>query len=229
MAMKSKEHTWVRLLVCLLLLLPLALLFLLPAGGILAGVHWFWLLLVLCFWLMLFSIGRPDDTEIRTRTLPKKRMLIEEEQPAIVREVIDVEIAPTEAGFLAFRGKLREPADSAYRKVKSALPGTTPLLQKEDDGGTAILLPDAAPRTSGAEQPIRPWVNWLLFLFTIVTTTMAGAAYQGVDLWQKPFVGTESAAGGERDPHRVEVVSTICAIPAGGRPWGSRSRRAKRV
>lgn len=46
MAMKSRQQTWVRLLVCLLLLLPAALLFLLPGSGLLAGTHWFWLLLV---------------------------------------------------------------------------------------------------------------------------------------------------------------------------------------
>lgn len=188
MTMKSKEHTWVRLLVCLLLLLPLALLFLLPAGSVVAGAHWFWLLLVLCFALMLFSLGIPDDAGIRTPAPPQKRMLYAEEHPAAVREVMDVEVATAEAGFLAFRGRLREPAESAYRKLKSALPeGATPLLQEEDDGATAILLPDAGPQTTTTERrTIRPAVHWLLFLLTIVTTTAAGAAYEGINLWREP-------------------------------------------
>ena len=36
------------------------------------------------------------------------------------------------------------------------------------------------------EREPRAWVNWLLFTLTIVTTTLAGAAHQGVDLLREP-------------------------------------------
>lgn len=187
MAMKSSQHTWVRLLVCLLLLLPVVLLFLLPAGGFVAGGHWFWMLLVLSFWLMLLSLGVPEEAEVSPVAPATKRMLYPEEQPAAVREVMDVEVATAEPGFQVFRGRLREAADSAYHKLKSALPGAAaPLLQEDNAGGTVIFLPQARSLELESEPSVRLWVHWLLLLATIVTTTAAGAAYQGVNLWREP-------------------------------------------
>ncbi len=55
------QHFWARLLVCLLLLLPGFLLFLLPEGGDLAEGYWLLILFVLCFWVMLLSsICQPE-------------------------------------------------------------------------------------------------------------------------------------------------------------------------
>lgn len=36
------------------------------------------------------------------------------------------------------------------------------------------------------ERPSRPWVHWLLFVLTILTTTWAGALHQGINLLQDP-------------------------------------------
>ncbi len=59
-AIINAQHAWVRMLVCLLLLLPGFLLFLFPGGGYLAEVYWFLILVILCFWTMWLSLGQPD-------------------------------------------------------------------------------------------------------------------------------------------------------------------------
>lgn len=188
-SIKVAQHTWARVLVCLLLLLPVVLLFMLPGGSFLAEGHWFWMLLILCFWIMLVSLGQPDDAApVQVKEPTVKRMLHPEEQPAAVRDVMEVEVATAEAGWLVFRGKLREPPDLAYQKLKSTPSGgAAPLLQEDDDGDTAIYLRQPVSSQSIPESPIRPWVHWLLFVLTIITTTAAGAAYQGVNLWREPW------------------------------------------
>ena len=36
------------------------------------------------------------------------------------------------------------------------------------------------------ERPVRPWLHWLLFGLTFLTTTFAGAAHQGINLLRDP-------------------------------------------
>lgn len=50
---------------------------------------------------------------------------------------------------------------------------------------SAIITPAQAEGEFVEREP-RAWVNWLLFALTIVTTTFAGAAHQGVDLLREP-------------------------------------------
>ena len=44
----------------------------------------------------------------------------------------------------------------------------------------------APPADELAEPEPKTWVNWLLFALTVLTTTLAGAAHQGVDLLREP-------------------------------------------
>jgi len=188
MNLKSgRQHTWLRILACLLLLLPAALLFLLPSGEFVIGAHWLWMLLVACFWLMLFSIGAPDEAPTRIQAQPARRMLYPDEQPPSVREAMDVEVATAEESTLVFRGKLRDSAEQAFSKLRRTLPmGTIPLLQEDDEKDRAVILLAPSPDQVHTEPQIRPWVHWVLFLATLVTTTAAGAAQQGVNLWREP-------------------------------------------
>jgi membrane-associated protease RseP (regulator of RpoE activity) len=168
-------------------MLPLAILFLMPGGGIFDS-FWFWLLLALTFWLTWAALGKPKDAGPKTTPPPQAepRMILPEEEPEVVDEVMDVKLAMEQAGTQLFRGRLREPANKAFENLKRAAPtGVVPFVQ-EDDLGAAIVLSPTPEGSKLADKPIRPWVHWLLFGLTILTTTWAGAAHQGVDLLREP-------------------------------------------
>lgn len=180
----GKDTSW-WLIVVLLVLLPLAVLFLTPGGALIAGTFWFWLALLLCFWALM-SMSQAEAGRGAADVGP--RMLSESEQPEAIRSVMRVDIATEEPdGTRTFRGRLREAADTAYRRLKIDSPtGLVPLLQEDDASQAAILLvPDKVERKT-LERSVRLWLHWLLFALTVVTTTWAGAAHQGVNLLSEP-------------------------------------------
>ena len=179
--------TWSRLLLVLLLLMPFIVLFLAPASPPLAVGVWFWLALLVCFWLIAAVAGMPKAEPTRAEQ-SRPRMLSQIEQPDAVKEVMSVNLATEDVnGVRMFRGRLRLSAASAYDRLKRAFSGqSVPLLQQDDELEAAVVLMPAPAEVRRADQPIRPWVHWLLFALTIVTTTWAGAAHQGVNLLRDP-------------------------------------------
>ncbi|MBY0507760.1 MAG: site-2 protease family protein [Bryobacteraceae bacterium] len=177
---------WYQLLLVLVVLMPLAILFLLPAGGLYSGAIWFWMFLMLCFWLLFAMLGMPGEGTQDIK--PQPRMLQEPEQPPVVREVMDVRVATEQPeGVQVFRGNLRESAVGVYDKLKRALPGgTVPMVQEDEELGASILLVPKPVEQATMERPVHPWLHWLLFALTMLTTTWAGAAHQGVNLLQEP-------------------------------------------
>ena len=188
--MKDRLHNfvWARLLWVLLMLLPIAVLFFLPGAPLLSGGLLLWLLLPVCLWLMLWMMNEPAQSGTSAQPDLGPRMLLESEQPAAVRQVMNVKIATEEpSGTQLFRGRLREPATSAYASLTRALGNrASALLQEDEDLGASILLIPKPAASTAEERQIRPWVHWLLFILTIATTTWAGAAHQGVDLLKEP-------------------------------------------
>ena len=184
MARRHSADTWWWVLVSLLVLWPLMMLFMMPGGALLAGPLWFWMFMLLSLWL-LFGI-RGAEAVPAEETGP--RMLHEAEQPTVVREVMRVDVATEQPeGLRIFRGRLKQPAESAYARLRSVLgQDTVPLLQKDDTAPATIVLMPAAVERAALERPIRPWVHWLLFALTIGTTTLAGAAHQGVNVIREP-------------------------------------------
>lgn len=184
---ETRRDTWSRLLLILLLLLPLAVLFLLPGGGFVLGAFWFWLALLLC-WLLIWRIlGRPKEEMERIAAAREPRPVPESDQSEPVREVMNVREATEEAGVQVYRGSLRESASAAFDRLKRAFtPGTVPLLQEDKELGAAILLLPKPVEERRLEKAVRPWLHWLLFALTILTTTWAGAAHQGVNLLREP-------------------------------------------
>ncbi len=179
-----RRELWSRLFLILAILLPLMILFLMPGGSLLGG-GWFWLVLLLTFWFVWAAIGTPQEVPPVSKE-PEMRMLSPEEQPDAVRNVMDVRLAVEQAGIRVFRGKLREPSVTAFEKLKNAVSGEAVPLVQEDDLGAAIVLAPAPSGVPAPERQIRPWVHWLLFALTVVTTTFAGAAHQGIDLLREP-------------------------------------------
>jgi membrane-associated protease RseP (regulator of RpoE activity) len=182
-----RDSFWTRLVFVLVCLLPLVVLFFLPSGNLLGGVLWFWLILLVCFSVMWFMLG--SDSELaKAQPEPELHMIPPVEQPAVVREVMDVALATEQDGVRIFRGRLRDSADAVYEKLKAAFSDqTVPFLQEDEQLRSAIILMPKPIEEATLERPTRPAVHWLLFGLTVLTTTWAGAAHQGVDLLQEPL------------------------------------------
>lgn len=183
----TKSDTRSRLLLLLLLMLPVFVLFLIPGGGLVYGGFWFWIAVLLSWAIIWGILGVPQEPIKEIEEEHELRMLPEPEQPDAVREVMKVRMATAEAGVHIFRGRLRESADTAFEKLQAAVsPGRVPLLQEDTKLGAAILLLPKTVEEAKLEKPARPLLHWLLFGLTVLTTTWAGAAHQGVNLLREP-------------------------------------------
>jgi hypothetical protein len=78
------------------------------------------LALLLTFWPALAALGAPRETLPHAQEA-HLRMLLPEEQPDSVRNVMDVRVATERAGTRIFSGKLREPAVAAFERLRSPL------------------------------------------------------------------------------------------------------------
>jgi len=168
------------------LLLPWLIFLFLP-GGTITGHALFWLAMFFC--LLLIWVISAAQTRLAAARGPDlgPRMLNEAEQPECVRQVMDVRIAIKENGVQSFRGPLRDSPSVSFEKLTRALPkGFVPLVQEDNQLGAKIVLIPKTPEEEMLRKPIRPWLHWLLFVLTIVTTTWAGASNQGVDLAHDP-------------------------------------------
>ncbi|MEX2261595.1 MAG: site-2 protease family protein [Bryobacteraceae bacterium] len=147
---------------------------------------WFWLAIAITIflWMMLRRTAAHKE-----HALPDlgPRMLFQDEQPETVREVMEVNLATEHEGVRIFRGRLRESAASVYDKLKGSLSErTVPMVQEDPQSEAAIILMPKQVEEAELERPVRPWRHWLLFVLTILTTTFAGAAHQGVNLLEEP-------------------------------------------
>lgn len=168
------------------LLLPW-LIFLFRPGGTIAGHVLFWLALLFC--LLLMWVMSATQRRLAAAASPDlgPRMLNEAEQPEIVRQVMDVKIAIKENGVRLFRGPLRGSASASFERLNRALSkGYVPLVQEDEQLGAKIVLIPKPEEEDLSRKPVRPWLHWLLFGLTLITTTWAGARQQGVDLAQEP-------------------------------------------
>jgi Zn-dependent protease len=177
---------WLRILLTVLLLATLAVLFLSPGAGRSGGVVWLWVAVLASLGLVWAFLGRSRVTAGRAPEI-QPQPIYETEQPEPVKEVMDVRVAVEDAGVQIFRGRLRESAAAAYQKLKHALGAqTVPLLQQDRQMGAAIVLMPKRVEEAVLEKPVFPWLNWLLFVLTVLTTTWVGAANEGVDLLREP-------------------------------------------
>jgi len=183
---RIRNDLWARLLIILGFLLPLAVLFLLPGGAPVNALLWFWMAVLFTISLSWMLLGVPQEST-RDPERIEPRVLREDEQPEPVRQVMDVKAAIEEMGVRVFRGTLRDSASAVYEKLKHAFSGqTVPLVQQDPQHGAAILLMLRPVEQATLERPVLPLVHLLLFGFTGLTTTWAGAAHQGVNLLREP-------------------------------------------
>ncbi|HYY28217.1 MAG TPA: site-2 protease family protein [Chthoniobacterales bacterium] len=184
--MQRPRNPLLAFLLMVALLLPW-LMFLFRPGGIRTGHVLFWFTLLFC--LLLLWMMSASQRRLAAAVGPdlSPRMLNEAEQPEIVRQMMDVKIAIRENGVQLFRGPLRDSASATFEKLNRGLGKSfVPLVQEDEQLGAKIVLIPKRAEEDVARKPVRPWLHWLLFGLTIVTTTWAGAAEQGVDLAQEP-------------------------------------------
>jgi len=182
---RSFNDTLLMVLVCIL---PLFVFFALVLSGVKLNPMFFLLFLVICCAAMMYFMrGAPvneqnDDRESTNETDSGNLTLLGK-----VSDVFALRTQYREGPNLVAEGKLLADPDTAFKAMRERFERTdvTPLLQ-EDDGGRPIvaLVPGALQRQP--DQPQKVWLNVVLFLATIVTTTIAGAAHQGVSLWSNP-------------------------------------------
>ena len=178
---------WISLFFILCLLMPVLFLLTMPGGTMMGGMFWFWLILLLCFWMMGSMVAVTEEEAGPRQPERQLRMLSPEEQPDIIRRLMDVRLATEKQGVSVFRGPLLEPADQALDDLQRVFEGqSVPLIQEDEELGNAILLMPRASEEEVLEKPTRPWIHWLLFGLTFLTTTWAGALHQGVNLIQEP-------------------------------------------
>lgn len=82
---------------------------------------------------------------------------------------------------------LMEP-DAAFAELGRRFEGSalTPLLQETGEGRPRLVLAPAAALPPPVQRRGRAWLNLVLLLATLATTTWAGAAHRGVDLLAEP-------------------------------------------
>jgi Zn-dependent protease len=104
-----------------------------------------------------------------------------------VEDIFEIRSQYKDGDNLVLEGKLLTDADSAYGQIKQRFEKTDvmPLLQENDAGKPTLVL--AAGASHRSEEKVRtPWLNLILFILTFITTTIAGAAQRGVNLWAEP-------------------------------------------
>jgi Zn-dependent protease len=184
--MQRPKNPLLAFLFIMALLLPWLIFFFL-SGRTVAGHALFWLAMLFCLLLIwVMSVAQRRLAAAASSDLGP-RMLNEAEQPEAVRQVMDVRIAIKENDVQLFRGPLRDSPSVSFEKLNRTLPkGFVPLVQEDEQLGAKILLIPKPDAGNLSRRPVRPWLHWLLFGLTFVTTTWAGAGHQGVNLAREP-------------------------------------------
>jgi len=176
------------LLMILVCLLPLFLLLVLAAGGV--TVHpLLFLALILAGCAAMFFLMRAKQTASMPAVQVTGGAMHKEdiELAARAADVFKVEKGHRIGDLLVMEGKLLMDPDRAYTDLDQSYKDTDvkPLLQ-EDEAGRPLLVLSRETDVQMHAQRSRPAVNLILFLLTLVTTTGAGAAHLGVNLWSEP-------------------------------------------
>ena len=208
---QGKKNSGSTLLLILGCLLPLIIIFVLAGLGFRISPRVFILILFLCPLILSRLIGYSEKGEEKEGTEPSKEDTVKEvaEQPSNIKaqtasiiktmedlfswNVFFVNRTSTVGDALIFEGNLRaEPAialDILTGRFKEKFGNKYQLfLQQDSDEKPVIVVVPTNEAAIGEKAKVasNPLINILLFLATIVTTTMAGASHQGVNLFSEP-------------------------------------------
>jgi membrane-associated protease RseP (regulator of RpoE activity) len=195
------NHVLLMVLACLL---PLIMVFILMSFGVTVPSVYFWIVLLLGCLVMFYFMGGVPIKE------PKETSDVEtvqnDEKPidiSVIQSTEDVVQPLTnykERDQIIIEGRLLTEPDNAYSTLKARFEplGFKPLLQEDDSGRTLLILVPTSSQpvskgtlVSDEVKTVKvesrfPWLNFSLFVLTLLTTTWAGAAHQGVNLWAEP-------------------------------------------
>jgi membrane-associated protease RseP (regulator of RpoE activity) len=159
-----------------------------PGGGGRGIPVAFLVFAVLALFFLLGSVGA--EAMRHPASSPQVPLVVPAPRPLPDIPVSDLMTDATQhrvGSALVVEGHLRGSPSEAARTLAQRYQGSgwTPLLTESERGGAAVLmLPlDLA---AGADRPQRVWINGLLLVATLLTTTWAGALHQGVNLLHEP-------------------------------------------
>lgn len=205
MAQKSEaRENNSRRLAAISCLLPILLLFIASAAGVVIPLWLYLAVLAWCLLLPLFGRSRQDEAsphaEERVHLLHEGAVTREDQLNALQRlsERIDPAIFDVASGEpgpagLIFRGTLRTRPEDAQQHVaglaREVLARSAHVMVHEEAPGRPYIFVANAEldrALAASIPPRRPAVNLALFAATLVTTTFAGAAHQGLNVFEDP-------------------------------------------
>ena len=180
-------HTMVMIVLCLL---PLLLLMLVLTSGMSVSPWVFLLFLLLCFFGMYYMMGSHAAHEATGEVVVQPEP-VKEVPEALILQTVDI-IYPLVSyqvkDHYVIEGTLLLTPDAAYAALQQRFAGSplTPLLQESEAGRPRLVLAPAGALPAPVQRQRRVWLNGVLFIATLITTTWAGAAHQGVNLLEQP-------------------------------------------
>ena len=184
-------HTLLMLLGCVL---PIIIFFALALSGVAISPVWFFLFIMICCAAMFFFMGGAPMHEEEAEQAAEEAAPSEEDKnvmTTLANNASDVMwITSQERGgdSLVLRGKLLVDPDTAYERLQRKFESTdTSAVLQEDEAGKPIIVLKSGTLKSHDESKRSPWLNIILFILTLGTTTSVGAAYQGINLWSEPW------------------------------------------
>ncbi|QXD14313.1 site-2 protease family protein [Rhodocaloribacter litoris] len=178
------------LLVIVLCLLPILLLVVVLTGHLVLSPWLLLLLLLLCFAGMYYVLARQPGVAEDVAAPPAEQPPADVPE-ALMLQVIDI-LYPSKSyqkgGFYFFEGPLSLKPEAAYEALQRRFADSTlvPLLQESENGQPVLVLAPSEALPAPAPRRQHAWLNGLLFLATLATTTWAGAAHQGINLIRDP-------------------------------------------
>ena len=180
------SHATLMLLVCTL---PLLIFFALALAGMELNPLWVPVVMILCcltmFYLTAGTCGHERGEQVHE--LVSKEPTLAPPEALKTDDIFRVHHSRRVGETVVLEGELLKDPDETYAVLKERSENTafTPLLQEDREGRPLLVwLPGAPDR--GARKERGPWLNVLLLLLTLVTTTWAGALHAGVDVLQEP-------------------------------------------
>lgn len=180
------SHATLMLLMCTL---PLLIFFAVALAGVHLNPLWVPVVMILCCLAMFYlTAGACGHEHVkRVHELVPAEPPLPPAEAMKTDDVFRVHHNRRVGEAVVQEGELLKDPDETYAvlKERSKDTGLTPLLQEDREGRPLLVwLLGTHERSVGNERG--PWLNILLLVLTLVTTTWAGALHAGVDLLQEP-------------------------------------------
>lgn len=181
------QHTLIMVLICLV---PIFVFFVLAIAGINVNPIFFFILLFICCAIMFYLMGPMNHTDNSEKNNSTYSVLDDQHNitiPDYLKNVFNPQISYKSDNDLIFEGKLLTDSDSAYKETNAHLKnsGKKALLQEDDSGRNFLIITDDFSNLQNDKKQ-KYWINILLLVLTLITTTWAGAQHQGINLLKDP-------------------------------------------